>query len=159
MTTVEKTLLTASSIIATFFIGCILFFIIAFCDRKETVKIVNKKNGEKIYLIKTTWGNDERMAIGLDKKLKGGVGYLYPEKFNVNYSTRFFYKLSNDTLFIYNGGFEKPINNKFKTPIKLIELETNDFESLCKDNKYKELGLKVFPESHPRIVDSILKER
>jgi hypothetical protein len=143
------------AIISALLIGFYVFLTIAFGDKKEAVRLVNYRNGEKIFLLKTTWGNDERMAIGLDKKLKGGFGNIYPEKYNADHASLFFYKLSEDTLFVYNGRFEKPEINKFRTHIKLIELEGYDFNLLCKNNKYKELGLKVFPESEMTLIDSI----
>ncbi len=123
----------------------------------EFVKLQNQKNGENIFLLKTSWGSDDRMAIGLDNELKGGFGYVYPEKYNVDYATAFFYKFSNDTLVIVNGGFKEPKINKFKTPIKLIEMEGCYFRQLCVNKKYKELGFKVFPESQEYLIENYEK--
>ena len=140
---------------------CIAFLLIilgmGFNKADEVVKLQNQKSGETIFLLKTAWGNDERMAIGLDNKLKGGFGNVYPEKFNVNISFPFFYKLSNDTLFIYSDRFQKPQVDKFRTHIKLIEMAPSEFVSYCKYEKYKKIGLKVFPESELYVIENFGK--
>jgi len=125
-------------------------------DNKEVVELYNERNGETIYLIKIAWGlDDDRMAIGLDKELKAGTKYEHPEKYNSCCgATPFFYKFSNDTLIVINGGFEKPKENNFITPVKIVEMEGYYFRELCKNDKYKELGYKVFPESQIYIIQN-----
>jgi hypothetical protein len=149
MLLIEKTLITAFSLIVIFFIGCAVFLILAFGARKETVKIKNHKNDENIFLIHTSWSNHDRMAIGLDRKLRGGFGFLYPEKYNSDSADPILYKLSNDTL--YNCSqyktFNPPVVNHFRTKIILIE----HADSLIENSIYKKMGFKVFPGSvsHP----------
>ncbi len=57
----------------------------------------------------------------------------------------FFYKMDNDTLYIYGADFEKPKIDKFKTKVKLISLENYEFTKLGENKKYEILGVKVFP--------------
>jgi hypothetical protein len=149
---IKKPILISFSIIASFFILCIVVFIMTFGDRKEIVRIKNPKNGEKIYLIHTSWSNHDRLAIGLDKKLRGGVGFLYPEKYNSVYGDPFLYKLSDDTLYIccHPCMFVPPKINKFRTKVKLIEQE----DSLLRDSKYKGIGFKIFPESLMQVFEN-----
>ncbi len=140
---------------AFIFIASLLIILgIGFNKADEVVKLKNQKNGESIFLLKTAWGNDQRMAIGLDDKLKEGFGNVYPEKYNTDYATAFFYKFSNDTLIVINGGFKEPKLNIFKTPIKLVEMEGYYFRQLCINKKYKELGFKVFPESQEYLIEN-----
>jgi len=147
-------------VLVSVFICVALLLIIlgmGFNKADEVVKLQNQKNGESIFLLKTSWGNDGRMAIGLDDKLKEGFGNVYPEKYNTDYTTAFFYKFLNDTLIVFNGGFKEPKLNKFKTPIKLLEMEGYYFRQLCVNKKYKELGFKVFPESQEYLIENYAK--
>ena len=149
-------LIVLVSIFSVFIFIALLLIVLGmgFNKADEVVKLQNQNNGENIFLLKTAWGNDERMAIGLDDKLKEGFGNEYPEKFNVNISFPFFYKLSNDTLFIYSDRFQKPKVDKFRTHIKLIEMSPADFVSYCKYDKYKKIGLQVFPESDLYVIEN-----
>ena len=152
-------LIVLVSVFSAFICIALLLIILGmgFNKADEVVKLQNQKNGETIFLLKTAWGNDERMAIGLDDKLKGGFGNVYPEKFNTKSSFPFFYKLNNDTLFVYSASFQKPQVDNFKTHIKLIEMAPAEFVSYCKFDKYKKLGLKVFPESELYITENFGK--
>jgi hypothetical protein len=129
-------------------IGTILTaFIIKSRQADEIEIITNENNGENIYLLCSYWGNDERMAIGLNKELRKGFLYSYPEKYNLDWASPFFYKLENDTLFIYGLKFIKPEITKFKTIFKQIELTKQDYDSLCNNKIYLKLGLNIFPKS------------
>jgi hypothetical protein len=58
------------SVFAVFFVTLLLVFLgIGFSKADEVLKLQNNKNGKSIFLLKTAWGNDERMAIGLDDEL------------------------------------------------------------------------------------------
>jgi hypothetical protein len=152
-------LIVLVSVFSAFICIALLLIILGmgFNKADEVVKLQNQKNGETLFLLKTAWGNDERMAIGLDNKLKEGFGNFYPEKFNTNSSFPFFYKLNNDTLFVYSASFQKPQFDNFKTHIQLIEMAPAEFVSYCKFDKYKKLGLKVFPESELYIIENFGK--
>jgi hypothetical protein len=152
-------LIVLVSVFSAFICIALLLIILGlgFNKADEVVQLQNQKNGETIFLLKTAWGNDERMAIGLDDNLKGGFGNVYPEKYNANISFPFFYKLNNDTLFVYSDRFQKPQVEKFETHIKLIEMAPAEFVSYCKYDKYKKLGLKVFPESELYIIENFRK--
>ena len=124
----------------------LLYF--AFGDNKEVKKVTNPINKERIYLIKISWGLDDcRMAIGLNKKIKGGFDYDFDDKYLLDYGEHFFYKFSNDSLIIYGSEFDKPKVNDFKTPIKFIYLENPAFSRLGECENYKKRGLAVFPKS------------
>jgi len=109
-------------------------------ESKEITKIINPNFKEKIFLIHTAWGSHDRMAIGLTRELRGGVGYNYPEKFNSYCADPFFYKLSEDTLFIFSlpGRFDKPEINRFQTYVYIIDNFTS-YDSLCMNSNYKTL--------------------
>ncbi len=130
---------------ALIYFGIILSLFFTSCDQKEVLKLEN--NGESIYFIMIEWGmGDSRMAIGLDKDLKGGFANEYPDKyqFNNQFVHIVFYKLENDTLHVY-GDFIEPKNNNFKTNIKINRLSDSDWDKLLLN--YKEKGLSIFPES------------
>jgi hypothetical protein len=124
-----------------------------FKDTQEITEIVNPTNGEKIFLIKTSWGfGDSRMAIGLDKELKGGFSNEYKDKYESIDMGGYpiLYKLDNDTLNIYDGYFKKPEIDKFKTVIILHELDVIERQFYSKN--YVKLGLMIFPESQKYLV-------
>ena len=137
-------LIVLISVFSAFILIALILIILGmgFNKADEVVKLQNQKNGETIFLLKTAWGNDERMAIGLDDKVKEGFGNVYPEKFNSNSSFPFFYKLNNDTLFVYSDSFQKPQVDNFKTHIKLIKMAPVEFVSYCEYDKYKKTWIK-----------------
>ena len=125
---------------------------------KKVIEIENIKNGEKIYLLKTSWGiNDSRMAISLNKKLKAGFKHNYPNKYvSVGFGdSPIMYKMEIDTLHIYGGTFERPQNNNFTTIIKLHELSVPTRKQYCQN--YNELGLTIFPKSQSYIIENFGK--
>jgi hypothetical protein len=132
---------------------CVGVFVTAcalFSDQTEKIELVNSANGEKIYLLRTSWGRgDSRMAIGLDEELEGG-SRDYPDKF-VSITagdTPIMYKFENGTLHIYGGLFKRPSVDKFKTKIILDGRSPED----CRN--YKSLGLKIFPEFMTYIIEN-----
>lgn len=144
----DKRLSIILTIIIAVVLGIIGLFYFAFGDHKELKKIKNPVNGEKIYLMKVSWGLDDyRMAIGLDRKFSGGFANEYNEKYLLDYGEYFFFKFSSDTLLIYGSEFENPIVNNFKTPLRFIYLENPEFIRYGENEYYKELGLSVFPKS------------
>lgn len=50
-----------------------------FQQSRRSCQTPKLENGKNIFLLKTAWGNDERIAIGLDDKLKGGFGNVILE--------------------------------------------------------------------------------
>ncbi|MBK3517332.1 hypothetical protein [Carboxylicivirga marina] len=139
-------------------LGCGLVLAVlslAFSDKKEIVELYNKTANEKIYLIETSWGmDDSRMAIGLDKELKGGFGNLYPDKYQYNgmWFQYILYKFQSDTLHIYGNDFISPEQNHFRTPIILHDL--TDSEKRRIEHNYKERGISIFPESKAYIIEN-----
>jgi hypothetical protein len=115
---------------------------------KEVVELRNDFNGEKIYLIKQSWGfGDTKMAIGLNKRLRTGFNNSASEKYLLTAATEFiFYKIEDGKLYIYNDSFEKPVKNTFKTEIVFISLTNPEFIKLGQDKNYEKKGLKTFPE-------------
>jgi hypothetical protein len=141
------------TLILVIIVGISISFANIFGDKKEITKL-NLSNNENIYLILTSWGNDERMAIGLDDDLEGGYINEYPEKYNSDNGSPFFYKASNDSLYIY-GNFSKPKINKFKTHIIFKEMDNVDYLEFNK--KYIRLGFRIFPASKKYIIDNASK--
>ncbi len=155
---IRRIIKIAALVILIIIVGFISFFLYSSRDQKELIQILDPKNNEKIYLIKTSWGfGDARMAIGLDKKLKGGFGYHYPEKYESRSSgdSPILYKLTNDTLYIYDGDFIKPTIDNFKTKIKLIELTPITRSDIYRD--YEKLELNIFPDNQKYIIKNLAK--
>ncbi|MBW6498079.1 MAG: hypothetical protein K0B09_06810 [Bacteroidales bacterium] len=119
---------------------------------KEVVELRNDLNGEKIYLIKQSWGlGDTKMAIGLNKRLRTGFSNSPKDKYLETVGTEFiFYKIGDGKLFVYNDSFVKPVKNAFKTEIVFIGLTNPEFIKLGQDKNYEKKGLKIFPESVKR---------
>mgnify|MGYP000937134638 CR=1 FL=1 len=128
-------------------------------ESKEITKIINPNLKEKIFLIHTAWGSHDKIAIGLNRELRGGDGFIYPEKFNSDCADPFFYKLSEDTLFIisFPGRFNQPEINQFRTYVNIIDNFTS-YDSLCINSNYKTLGYKVFPESMTYVIENRSKQ-
>jgi hypothetical protein len=119
---------------------------------KEVVELRNDFNGEKIYLIKQSWGlGDTKMAIGLNKRLRTGFNNSTKDKYLETAGTEFiFYKIVDGKLFVYNDSFVKPVKNTFNTEIVFIGLTNPEFIKLGQDKNYEKKGLKIFPESVKR---------
>lgn len=132
-------------------IAGVWFFIMTTGD-KEIVELRNESNGEKIYLIKKSWGlGDTKMAIGLNKRLSTGFNNSDKDKYIETVGTEFiFYKIEDGKLFVYNDSFAKPVKNTFKTEIVFIDLTNPEFIKLGEDKNYEKKGLKIFPESMKR---------
>lgn len=117
-------------------------------EKKDVVKLYNKSKDEEIYLMRLSWGiDDTKMTIGLDENLNSCWSNSEPDKYETNSSndTWFFYKLTDDTLFVYGPVFSKPKFYKFKTFVKIIELHNGDFITMGENKKYKTFGLDIFP--------------
>lgn len=119
---------------------------------KEVVELRNEFNGEKIYLIKQSWGfGDTKMAIGLNKRLRTGFNNSAKDKYLETVGTEFiFYKIEEGKLFVYNDSFVKPVKCAFKTEIVFIGLTNPEFIKLGQDKNYEQKGLKIFPKSVKR---------
>ena len=144
----DKTLSFILTVIIVITLGILSVLYFAFGDHKELDRLKNPVNNEEIYLIKVSWGlEDYRMAISLNRKLKGGFSNNFDDKYLLDYGDHIFYKFSNDTLLIYGSEFDKPKVNNFMTPIKFITLENPEFIRLGENGHYKKYGLNIFPES------------
>ncbi|NOU62003.1 hypothetical protein [Marinifilum caeruleilacunae] len=144
----DKILSIILIIFAVITLGVVGTFYFSFGDHKELKKIKNPVHGEKIYLMKVSWGLDDcRMAIGLNRKFHGGFANDFDDKYLLDYGEHFFYKFSNDSLIIYGSEFDGPKLNEFKTPIVFISLENPAFIELGENETYKTKGLAVFPKS------------
>ena len=124
---------------------------------KEVIVLSNDFNGEKIYLIKQSWGfGDTKMAIGLNKRLRTGFNNSPSDKYTETVGTEFiFYKIENGKLFIYNDSFEKPIKNTFKTEIVFVGLSNPEFINLGQNKNYEKKRTKYFS----RVIEKTFKLR
>lgn len=123
-----------------------ILMVISSCkfDRIEKVKIVNPISKENIFLKYYAWGlSDELNVISLNNRSE------WPDSSKDYVTNRgaFFYKLKNDTLFLYGVWDSSKLNGQkyFKTKINFIELQNYDFIELCKN--YKKRGMHIFPPS------------
>ncbi|SMD44220.1 hypothetical protein SAMN00777080_2840 [Aquiflexum balticum DSM 16537] len=158
---IKKFLLIGFSILS---IGILFYFIspillVSSTSDKSNVEIFNPKNRETIYLLKTSWGlNGSRMAIGLNTELKVGFKDSYEDKYEcVGFcDSPILYKLEQDTLFVYDGNWQFPKEDNFKTPIKIIELKVQERLGIYRN--YKSLNLKIFPEDQTYIIENSAKK-
>ncbi len=111
------------------------------CTHTEKVKLNNTISDETIYLKYYQWGiDDEMIIISLNKS-----NHPKNNKDILLNNNCIYYKLQNDTLYIYRVSPPSEINiaEKFKTKIKFIDLPNYKFIELkktCQDN-----GLNFFP--------------
>ncbi|MEM9674562.1 MAG: hypothetical protein AAF992_18360 [Bacteroidota bacterium] len=149
MKTLKYILISAFALVILGGIVFLLQFDEGIQQEQVVVELINNRNSEKIYLIKTYWGlGDSRMAIGLDKELDGGVSNHYPDKFEeIAASEYFYYKLSKDTLHIYGGIFRSPKENNFQTPVIIHKISNPESIHLSRNKNYKKKELSVFPPS------------
>lgn len=128
-------------VVAILLLLVILFFMYSFRTHVEKTKIALSK--EVIYL----------------KHLSRGVSYEV-DVISTNYFTKaspdilleyvswdgrgFFYKIKNDSLYIYGGNWVNLSNKTISSRIKFISIEDDPFYYF--DN-YKKIGLKYFPSS------------
>ena len=153
-----KILLIFSSVTLAIFIG---IWVLAITDgTKEVKELKNDLNGEKIYLIKQSWGlGDTKMSIGLNKRLRAGFKNKPKNKYIETVGTEFiFYKFDHGKLIIYCDSFKEPIENNFITDIEFVGLTNPEFIKLGQDKNYEKKGLNIFPESAIRrlnYVDSL----
>ncbi|MBN2396497.1 MAG: hypothetical protein JXC36_08595 [Candidatus Atribacteria bacterium] len=139
-------ILIASIIIGTITIAGVFIFIV-FSGEKEVVELTNDFNGERIFLIKKSWGiNDSKIVIGLDDNV--GIGYNSCEdKYVLTTGSDFiFYKLEEGKLYVYNNDFKSPESNKFQTKIEFINLSNPEFYNLWDNKNYKKQRIMKFPE-------------
>jgi len=117
--------------------------------KKDVIELTNDVNGEKIYLIKTSWGfGDSKMAIGLNKRLSSGFSNTPKDKYTEAVGTEyFFYKFESGKLFVYNDNFEAPRYNRFRTELVFIGLSNPDFIKLSEHKNYLKKGLNIFPKN------------
>jgi hypothetical protein len=103
----------------------IIVIIILFNDRlekKEVAFINNQEKKEKIYFVKLSWGNDERIIISKNKKAK--VSEKTSDKYVLNNGCCILYKLDKDTLYLYGNNIITPQIQNFRTPVKVIFYST-----------------------------------
>ena len=111
-------------------------------DHVEKVKIFNPISKENIYLKYYAWGlNNEMDVISLNRKT------ALPDscKDYVLNGGAFFYKLQNDSLFLYGVWDASKLNGQknFKTKINFVGVQNYEFIELC--TTYLEKRVKVFP--------------
>lgn len=130
-------------------VGAGIFMCTMTNGKKDCIELTNDSNGEKIYLIKTSWGfGDSKMAIGLNKRLRSGFNNTPKDKYTEDVGTEFiFYKFEGGKLLVYNDNFEAPIRNRFRTEIVFVGLSNSDFYNLSEKKNYLKIGLSVFPKS------------
>ncbi len=124
-----------------------VFVFIVYSGEKEVIELTNDFNGEKIFVIKKSWGiNDSKIAIGLDENV-GIAYYNCKDKYVLTTGSDFiFYRFEGGKLLIYNDNFKQPELNKFKTKIEFISLSNPEFYNLLNNMNYKKQGILKFPE-------------
>lgn len=131
-------------------IVCVGIFMFMLTDgKKRVIELTNDVNGEKIYLIQSSWGfGDSKMAIGLNKRLRSGFNNTPKDKYTETVGTEyFFYKFENGKLVVFNDNFIAPRHNTFQTKIVFIGLSNPDFIKLGENKNYLKKGLSIFPEN------------
>lgn len=130
-------------------VGAGIFMLMMTNGKKDCIELTNDSNGEKIYLIKTSWGfGDSKMAIGLNKRLRSGFNNTPKDKYTEDVGTEFiFYKFEGGKLLVYNDNFRAPKQNRFRTKILFVGLSNPDFYNLSENKNYLKIGLSVFPKS------------
>ncbi len=145
-------------------VGPLVYFgvptFIILSGEKEIVELDNDINGEKIYLVKRSWGfGDSKIVISLNKRLISGFNSSPSDKYIETVGTEFiFYKIDSGKLIVYNENFKTPTKNNFKTEVIFIGLSNPEFIILGLNRNYEKKGMKVFPESAKRrlnYVDSL----
>lgn len=134
----KKILIIIIAVVAASIVILLIYFYNSL-ERKDTNIVFSPKYDEKIYFHKLSWGNDEMLAVSLNKSIS--VSWAKVENYTLGCGCCILYGLINDTLFLYGNNIAIPKNNKFKTPIKVIFLGNSD--SLYKT--YKSEGLEMFP--------------
>lgn len=126
-------------------VGVVVFIINS--GEKEVIEITNDYNGEKIFLIKKSWGiNDSKIVIGLDDNV--GIAYNNSEdKYVLTTGADFiFYKFENGKLIVYDNSFKQPEINKFQTKVEFKSLSNPEFYNLLSNLNYKKQEIMKFPE-------------
>ena len=136
----------------------ILLLVVCSCSNisnSEKQKIYNPTNREVIYLKYCLYDSGhEATFISLDSIYKDPIDST--NEYIANYDNSiFFYKLSENTFYIYCYGlFQIPKkHSQFKTKIKIVDMGVIEWDKMKKD--YKKLGLKVFPSCHFNVEDTV----
>lgn len=103
----------------------------------KQIQIVELGNFKKVYIKDVSWGmtgDNSRYYIGSSKKIEDTIN----EPFYVN---DFFYKLENDTFYVYNTSTANRIEKwDKKVHLKEVILSNSEMTDLCLD--YKKHNLK-----------------
>jgi len=123
------------------FLLVVIFFMYSFITHVEKTKISLSK--EVIYLKHLSRGvSFEADVISINSFTKAKPDTLVEY---VSWDGRgFYYKIENDSLYIYGGNWINSSNKAISLYIRFISIEDNYFYYL---NNYKKIGLKYFPFS------------
>lgn len=138
-----------------FFILICIGFLSCIDNEKEIFEIQNYITNEKIYFIRYEWGNDEATLITLNKDEENSYYNINKTSFVSNGFSPFYYKMSNDSLYIYGSGFKEPELNKFITKIKFINIDNAEYITISENQKYKKMGLSIFPEKEKKRLEYV----
>jgi len=128
-------------IVAVLFLFIAIFFIYSFRTQIDKTKI--PLSGEMIYLKHLSRGISyevDVISINSYTKAKPDTTEDY-----VSWDGRgFYYKIENDSLYVYGGNWITPSNRDISLKIKFISIEDSFLNYF---NNYKKIGLKYFPSS------------
>jgi len=120
-------------------VGVGIFMCLMTDGEREVVELPNDVNGEKIYLINTSWGfGDSKMAIGLNKRHRSGFNNTLKDKYTETAGTEYFlYKFERGKLIVYNDNFKDPLKIRFRTEFVFIGLSNPDFIELSENKSMR----------------------